>query len=198
MAPGLPLPASAAADAAAAQGAAGSAGAGRGASSATPGAPASSTTHGGSRFPSSADARGASGGLPADPLAPVEDATGRAVAPVLDAAGNPTRTLDQPVRSTGEAAADVVPQAGRLLSPVVPPAVTGVGATADAVVPKVGGGQDRPDDGGPVRGIVPALGAPAAEQADDPNVTPRRGLGIAPVVSGTLANPTAAAPRLGG
>jgi hypothetical protein len=131
----------------------------------------------------------------------VEGATGRAVAPVLDAVGDPSRALDQPLRSTGEAAAGVVSGPGRLLSPVVPPAVTGVGTTADTVVPKVGGSDQRAPGHG---GAVPALGAPAdAHAAEEPAAADGsppngRALGIAPPISGTLANPTSAAPSLGG
>ncbi len=213
VAPGLPLPASAEAQAARAAGPA------TGGQRSATGAPGASPTAGGRPQPAALAPRGDPQQPLATaqaPLAPLDRAADRPLAPVLDAVADPANALGLPTGAGADSAAGRPRTRGRLGS-----AANGVASTANQILPSLGRrdgrglGQREPagdaltlqrparSTDAPGRGLLPARGAPvdgqrpvsaAAVSAEGPP----RGRGLAPTVSETLGNLTGAVASLGG
>jgi RNA polymerase sigma factor (sigma-70 family) len=193
-------PVQAAADAAAARSATttssagGRSGAGQTGSAPAPATGAGKASHQRAGLPAT-DPQRTVGSLPRVPLEPVAGAATGTLAPVLDAAGNPSRALNLPAGATRGLPTTGALQPDGLLGGGAPPAA-GVAGTGGGSVPNV------------ARDVVPAAGTPGdalrpvtrAPQASADHAAPSTGRGdsVAPTVTDALPNPIAPRTSLGG
>jgi RNA polymerase sigma factor (sigma-70 family) len=125
----------------------------------------------------------------ADPQDPLSSAPDPPLAPVPDAVGDTSRGIERPGGTARDAPTGAPSDPGRLVRPIVPPAVPGVPLGADEVLPKLGGDKvGRADDAPAAARDVPAPGRSADAPSRD----------VVTAKGAPAPTPTAAVPSLGG